>query len=172
MTLTRCVLNAGSQRHIRISHVSDTTASQETQVTEAIKEHLHTECNIEQVNQIHNRIGFGTQGQSDKPFMRSSTHQALGWKDRYYKLKLRIDSIPEVQRMVHEYTRGLCWAMSYYYQGCQLWSWFYPFHCAPAASDFRCLEQVHISWDLGEPFLPFEQHMGVFPARTVPTKGH
>ena len=38
------------------------------------------------------------------------------------------------------------------------------YHYAPFASDFEDLASIDVSFELGKPFRPFEQLMGVFPA--------
>ncbi|KDO20469.1 hypothetical protein SPRG_13987 [Saprolegnia parasitica CBS 223.65] len=90
-----------------------------------------------------------------------------GWKTRYYEDKLKANDI-EIgggrERVFQAYIEGLCWVMRYYYAGCVSWTWFYPFHYAPFASDLKNIDRYEIKFDLGQPFCPFEQLMGVFPA--------
>jgi 5'-3' exoribonuclease 2 len=44
------------------------------------------------------------------------------------------------------------------------WQWYYPYHFAPFAADFVEIDKMDIKFELGQPFKPFEQLMGVFPA--------
>ena len=91
-----------------------------------------------------------------------------GWKSRYYTAKLKVSTPQEesetIRQMVVAYVRGLCWVMRYYYEGCASWTWYYPFHYAPFASDLVDLSSIDVTFDMGTPFKPFSQLMGVLPA--------
>eukprot|EP00929_Paragymnodinium_shiwhaense_P008140 TRINITY_DN112080_c0_g1_i1.p1 TRINITY_DN112080_c0_g1~~TRINITY_DN112080_c0_g1_i1.p1 ORF type:complete len:988 (+),score=240.62 TRINITY_DN112080_c0_g1_i1:267-2966(+) len=92
------------------------------------------------------------------------------WKQRYYfeKFKVKQDDLVDfLQRIRKAYIEGLCWVLIYYYQGCPSWTWFYPYHYAPFASDLigcanlKCSEKNYFSH--GKPFMPFQQLMSVLP---------
>ncbi|KAL9693962.1 hypothetical protein quinque_013247 [Culex quinquefasciatus] len=89
-----------------------------------------------------------------------------GFKDRYYESKFDVlpTNMKFRQTVAWEYVRGLCWVLKYYYQGCASWEWYFPYHYAPFASDFRTLQNVNKHFDRGTPFKPLQQLMGVFPA--------
>ncbi|KAJ1340297.1 hypothetical protein BSLG_005070 [Batrachochytrium salamandrivorans] len=89
-----------------------------------------------------------------------------GWKQRYYRKKFQVELDDSTFReaVVTAYVEGLCWVLKYYYQGVQSWKWFYPYHYAPFASDCGFISRLTISFEIGTPFLPVEQLMGVLPA--------
>ncbi|CAE6424286.1 unnamed protein product [Rhizoctonia solani] len=86
------------------------------------------------------------------------------WKDDYYKEKLEFKDIPkDVETLVYRYIEGLQWVMYYYYRGVASWGWFYNYHFAPRISDIKNIELFEFNYNLGQPFKPFEQLMGVLP---------
>jgi 5'-3' exoribonuclease 2 len=100
------------------------------------------------------------------------------WKQRYYfeKFKVKQDDLVDfLQRIRKAYIEGLCWVLVYYYQGCGSWTWFYPYHYAPFASDLigcatlKCSDANYFQF--GAPFQPFQQLMSVLPPASVTEAG-
>ena len=88
-----------------------------------------------------------------------------GWKDRYYKQKMPENDDDEGRQAVaRSYVEGLCWVMRYYYDGCQSWKWFFPYHYAPFAADIAnaitpaASGGDEVDLEAGAPFAPFQQH--------------
>ncbi|KAJ3174230.1 hypothetical protein HDU88_000198 [Geranomyces variabilis] len=90
----------------------------------------------------------------------------IEWKREYYKEKLNIDYDDDKQmsKFIYHYVEGLQWVAEYYYNGVASWEWFYPYHYGPKITDLVNLARFDIKFDIGRPFLPFEQLMGVLPA--------
>ena len=84
--------------------------------------------------------------------------------------------------LIFRYIEGMQWVMHYYYSGVCSWGWFYDYHYAPRISgvyrylsptlawcsysqqtDFVGVEKMSFQFELGKPFRPFEQLMGVLP---------
>ncbi|KAF7721539.1 hypothetical protein EC973_004513 [Apophysomyces ossiformis] len=89
------------------------------------------------------------------------------WKAAYYKEKMNIDidKEEEIEPLIRSYVTGIQWVLHYYYNGVASWGWFYPYHYAPRISDLVNLEKYQdFKFELGQPFRPFEQLMGVLPS--------
>ncbi|XP_072036606.1 5'-3' exoribonuclease 1-like [Amphiura filiformis] len=84
----------------------------------------------------------------------------------YYMNKFGIENVTRkhVWVIAKEYVRALQWILHYYFNGIQSWGWYYPYHYAPYMSDLRDFSSMKLEFDRGEPFLPFQQLLGVLPA--------
>ncbi|XP_016995150.3 5'-3' exoribonuclease 1 [Drosophila takahashii] len=87
------------------------------------------------------------------------------YKRNYYRNKFKREAQGQLlDELGHHYVNALQWVLDYYYRGVQSWDWYYPFHYAPFISDLKNIEQVQIDFQLGTPFLPFQQLLAVLPA--------
>ena len=86
-------------------------------------------------------------------------------KAHYYMDKMGFKEVtPTVLRHQAEtYVTAIQWNLLYYYDGCSSWGWFYPFHYAPYASDIRGFKHLKLKYEMGTPFLPFQQLLAVLP---------
>merc|ERR1711871_1122998 len=132
------------------SEVIDITADEVREFNERLKERIRAKNEIKEPMDTV-KLGEGV-----------PTH----WKQRYYFEKFRIkqtDMVDFLQRIKKAYIEGVCWVMLYYYQGCASWTWFYPYHYAPFASDLVGCSMLKAGnkgyFTRGEPFVPFEQLM-------------
>jgi len=97
----------------------------------------------------------------------------VGWHERYYHQKAGLaegGSIAECsQAMCLAYLEGIEWTMGYYYDTTPSWSWFYPYHYAPFASDFVTHApklQQGAKLQKGAPWPPLAQLMAVLPPQS------
>lgn len=86
-------------------------------------------------------------------------------KRDYYRDKMKFGNITksELRDQAEGYVRAVQWNLHYYYRGCVSWNWFYPHHYAPYISDVVDFSDMDITFELGEPFKPFEQLLAVLP---------
>jgi 5'-3' exoribonuclease 2 len=132
---------------------------------------------------IADPVGAGTSGalggNSTEDAMPEDTVKLWeeGYEGRYYEQKFHVstDDIDFRHKVANSYVEGLCWVLLYYFQGCPSWTWYYPFHYAPFAADFQDIDKMKIDFNLGKPFRPYEQLMGVMPPasnHTLPKPFH
>ena len=66
------------------------------------------------------------------------------------------EEFAEFQKNIRQsYIEGLTWVLAYYYKGCRSWSWYYPYHYAPFASDLLGCDTLTIEFEMGIPAKPF-----------------
>ncbi|EEC10068.1 pacman protein, putative [Ixodes scapularis] len=87
-------------------------------------------------------------------------------KRDYYTTKLEYKDVNKevMQEQAHGYVRAIQWNLHYYYNGVQSWNWYYPHHYSPYISDIKDFQSIDMSFELGKPFLPFQQLMSILPA--------
>ncbi|XP_061099695.1 5'-3' exoribonuclease 1 isoform X2 [Conger conger] len=88
------------------------------------------------------------------------------YKRTYYMTKMGVDVVSDefLANQALCYVEGIQWILHYYYHGVQSWSWYYPYHYAPFLSDVRNIAGLRLQFHLGQPFMPFQQLLGVLPA--------
>jgi 5'-3' exoribonuclease 1 len=98
------------------------------------------------------------------------------YRARYYFEKFHI--VPDsktsafaqfIDEISVEYLRGLIWCLAYYMKGCVSWTWYFPYHYGPMLCDMTNLveKSQQISFELGQPFLPFQQLLGCLPPSSL-----
>lgn len=92
----------------------------------------------------------------------------LQWKDKHYRDKFTwdIDNEAELTKLTENYVQGLQWVLFYYYRGVASWPWYYQYHYSPMISDVKKGLNADMNFQLGQPFRPNQQLMGVLPDRS------
>lgn len=80
--------------------------------------------------------------------------------------KMNYDQVTPVvlKEQAEGYVRAIQWNLHYYYNGCMSWSWFYRHHFAPWITDIKDFSDMDLTFEMGIPFLPFEQLLSVLPS--------
>ncbi|XP_024080842.1 5'-3' exoribonuclease 1-like isoform X3 [Cimex lectularius] len=88
-------------------------------------------------------------------------------KKHYYLTKFEDKlSKEEVSQTVEEYVKAITWMLTYYYKGCQSWSWYYPFHYTPQLSDMHSFSDKVFTFPDDEPLQPLQQLVSVLPSQS------
>ena len=88
----------------------------------------------------------------------------LEYKKRYYAEKMNMAYTEDnLSALRFNYLEGIQWVLHYYYDGVASWGWFYRYHYSPQVSDLLNISEYRFVFDLGVPFRPFDQLMGVLP---------
>lgn len=90
------------------------------------------------------------------------------FRNEYYKRKLNFQVVNEdcIKKLTHSYIEALQWNLYYYYNGCQSWSWFYPYHYAPYINDmirFNGFKDIKLEFEMSQPLSAYEQLLAVLP---------
>lgn len=101
--------------------------------------------------------------EEENGFMNSTEFELC--KRNYYERKLDLKVVTKeiVREHTFAYIEALQWNLYYYYDGCQSWSWYYPYHYAPYVSDIKNFKDFKIKFPKDKPLLPYEQLLGVLP---------
>ncbi|MEE6500656.1 hypothetical protein FKM82_003869 [Ascaphus truei] len=88
------------------------------------------------------------------------------YKRTYYMSKMGVEVVSDefLADQAECYVLAIQWILHYYYHGVQSWSWYYPDHYAPYLSDIRNISHLKLHFNIGKPFMPFEQLLAVLPA--------
>ncbi|RMD43279.1 hypothetical protein DV735_g1808, partial [Chaetothyriales sp. CBS 134920] len=114
------------------------------------------------------KIEQATSEEADERMRHKYDQQFRAWKDKYYSSKFEwgLDNEEEMRKLTENYVQGLQWVLFYYYRGVASWPWFYQYHYAPMISDVKKGLGADLNFQLGQPFHPYEQLMGVLPDRS------
>lgn len=123
------------------------------------------------------RVEEATPEEAQQQLRKRYDDKFIEWKDKYYQEKYQwgLNNEEGLRQLTENYVQGLQWVLYYYYRGVASWPWFYQYHYSPMISDVKRGLKVNMDFQLGQPFHPYEQLMGVLPDRSkkiVPTVYH
>ncbi|KHJ32372.1 putative 5 -3 exoribonuclease 1 [Erysiphe necator] len=158
----RSVQDEDGNRHMQLYRSSPSESDNteienlESEITSSIK--LYDDAKIVDVSVVE------TKAQMDLLY----EEKFRQWKDTYYQSKFEwgLSNNFELVRLCENYVQGLQWVLFYYYRGVASWAWYYQYHYSPMISDVIKGLNADLNFELGKPFHPFEQLMGVLPDRS------
>ncbi|KAJ9644251.1 uncharacterized protein PV06_05233 [Exophiala oligosperma] len=114
------------------------------------------------------KVEEATDEQAQQDLKKKYDEKFYEWKNKYYKEKFEwgLEDEKSLRQLTENYVQGLQWVLYYYYRGVASWPWFYQYHYAPMISDVKNGLGADMNFQLGQPFRPFQQLMGVLPDRS------
>ena len=114
------------------------------------------------------KVEESTDEQAQQDMKKKYDQKFHDWKDTYYKEKFDwgLENEEGMRQLTENYVQGLQWVLYYYYRGVASWPWFYQYHYSPMISDVKKGLAADMDFQLGQPFRPFQQLMGVLPDRS------
>eukprot|EP00599_Poterioochromonas_sp_BG-1_P002004 CAMPEP_0173138682 /NCGR_PEP_ID=MMETSP1105-20130129/3830_1 /TAXON_ID=2985 /ORGANISM="Ochromonas sp., Strain BG-1" /LENGTH=1475 /DNA_ID=CAMNT_0014051313 /DNA_START=946 /DNA_END=5373 /DNA_ORIENTATION=- len=85
--------------------------------------------------------------------------------EKYHFLTIENEGLKQLEAIKTQYLKGLMWCLAYYVKGCISWTWYFPYHYGPMLQDMKGLTELakQITFDLGQPFTPYQQLLGCLP---------
>ena len=102
------------------------------------------------------------------------------WSEQYYKYYLNIDKTnleeynSKKMDLVKNYIESIVFSLKYYFNKCPSWTWHYKNRISPLLSDVyhalnnNIITMNDITFELGEPYTPFQQLMLILPPQMAP----
>jgi len=114
------------------------------------------------------KVEEATDEQAQQDLKKKYDEKFYEWKNKYYKEKFDwgLENEEGMRQLTENYVQGLQWVLYYYYRGVASWPWFYQYHYSPMISDVKKGLGADMNFQLGQPFRPFQQLMGVLPDRS------
>lgn len=165
-TATLVSIPKNKVKQLHADHATDEAFPQEhaLAIQQALGPYLDARVDSESTPQDKDDDDSAEEETLDAALERKIDERLHAYKVQYYRTKLEMDYDPaSIRALVFNYIEGMQWVLHYYYEGNSSWGWFYRYHYAPQISDLNNISEFAFAFDLGTPFLPFEQLMGVLP---------
>ncbi|ERF74043.1 hypothetical protein EPUS_03858 [Endocarpon pusillum Z07020] len=164
--------NASGDRFVRVEFPQDRKDDEDSDDEEG---HLALMRVLKQYDRA--RVEESTAEQAQEAMQKKYDQKFVQWKDKYYREKFEwgLENEEGLRELTENYVQGLQWVLFYYYRGVASWPWFYRYHYSPMISDVKKGLGADMNFQLGQPFRPYQQLMGVLPDRSkkiVPTAYH
>lgn len=136
-----------------------------------LEEHEDDEDDLDDLSRKYEKLNYKPNPMFDDDEQDSDDEESIfnaefrQHKRDYYmtKMHFRFVNSEVLREQATSYVRGIQWILNYYYNGICSWAWYYPFHYSPYISDIKDFADMEMNFEIGKPFMPFEQLLAVLP---------